>query len=315
MPKISTLTRLGRSDVFVTALSLGGGPIGNVFSPVDEMQARETIVTAWESGIRYFDTAPFYGLGLSETRLGAALRSHPRSEYVVSTKVGRLLEPEGGPQAWHWDFTRDGVSRSIEASLERMQLDHVDLVLIHDPDDHWVPAINDAYPALHELRSEGVVRAVGVGMNDASMLTRFVTECELDCVLSAGRCTLLDRSAEEELLPLCTERGVSVIAAGVFNSGLLATPDAPKATYNYQPAPPEARQRAQELAAISRAVGTDLISAALQFPSRHPGVASVLVGFRSPDEVRRDSAMFEEDLPPTLWRALVGRGTSEPAGR
>jgi D-threo-aldose 1-dehydrogenase len=187
-----TSTRLGRSHVEVTRLSLGGGSLGNLFHEITDEQAHATVQAAWECGIRCFDTAPFYGLGVAERRLGAGLAGKPRSEYVVSTKVGRVL---GGPDAWHWDFSADGVKRSLDASLERLGLDRVDVVHLHDPDDHVEAALATAYPALDELRSQGVIGAVGVGVNTCEAAQPFVERADLDCVLLAGRYTLLDRTA------------------------------------------------------------------------------------------------------------------------
>ncbi len=293
---------------------------------------RAAVDAAWEGGIRTFDTAPHYGLGLSERRLGDALRDRPRDEYVISTKVGRLLEPSGtggggtgaggtGGQdtegfaipASHvrrWDFSADGVRRSLEASLERLGLDRADFVLIHDPDDHGEQALREAYPALERLRAEGTVRAIGVGMNQTAMLTTFVTGTDVDAVLVAGRYTLLDNSAARDLLPAAQRRGVSVIAGGVFNSGLLAAPVA-GATYDYQPAPAELIERARRLARTCERYGVPLRAAAARFPLTHPAVASVLIGLRSTAEVADALALRTVDIPAALWESLAtadGRG-------
>ena len=221
----------------LTGLGFGGAPMGNLYSAVTDEVAGEAVAAAWDAGLRYFDTAPHYGLGLSERRLGRSLRGYPREEFVVSTKVGRRLEPSdtgGQPDpegfavpATHrrlWDFSRDGVLRSIEASLERLGLDRIDLVLIHDPDDHAREALEEAAPALSQLRSEGVIGGYGAGMNQAPMLARFVRETDVDVVMVAGRFTLLDQTAGEDLLPVALERGVGVINAGIYNSGLLSSP-------------------------------------------------------------------------------------------
>lgn len=270
--------------------------------------------------MRYFDTAPHYGLGLSERRLGAALREHPRSAYTVSTKVGRLLEPraDGGDDlangfavpATHrrvWDFSADGVRRSLEASLERLGLDRVDVVYLHDPDDHAEQAFREGYPALERLRSEGVVGAIGAGMNQAEMLTRFVRETDVDVVLCAGRHTLLDRSAAVELLPAAAERGVSVVIGGAFNSGLLADPG-PSATYNYAPAPPELLDRALRMKAVADRHGITLRAAALAFCAAHPAVASVLVGARSAAEADDCARQFATPVPEAFWQELRDTG-------
>jgi D-threo-aldose 1-dehydrogenase len=310
--------QLGSSPVYVTELSFGGAALGNLFTPVDDDAACATIDAAWHGGIRTFDTAPHYGLGLSERRLGAALAGRPRGEYVISTKVGRLLEPVAEPNGTDtegfavpahsrrvFDFSADGVRRSLEASLVRLGLDRVDIALIHDPDDHGEQALREAYPALERLRSEGRVRAIGVGMNQAGMLTRFVTDTDIDVVLVAGRYTLLDQSAGDVLLPTALDRGVSVIAGGVFNSGLLAAPGA-GAPYDYRAAPDHLIARAQELAATCARFGVPLRAAAARFPLRHPAVASVLVGARSAAEITDAMQLRAADIPAALWTALAG---------
>ncbi|MCL6667515.1 MULTISPECIES: aldo/keto reductase [Streptomyces] len=310
------MNRLGRSGVRVSALGFGGAVIGNLYTEVTEEQAHEAVSAAWAEGIRYFDTAPHYGLGLSERRLGAALRAHPRADYTISTKVGRRLEPsdEGGDdlangfavpatQRRVWDFSADGVRRTLEAALERLGLDRVDAVYLHDPDDHAEQAFREGYPALERLRSEGMVGAIGAGMNQAEMLTRFVRDTDVDVVLCAGRYTLLDQRALTELLPAAEERGTSVVIGGAFNSGLLADPK-PDATYNYASAPRELLDRALRLKAIAERHGTTLRAAALAFCAAHPAVASVLVGARSADEVRDNARQFAAKVPSDLWQEL-----------
>jgi D-threo-aldose 1-dehydrogenase len=308
--------RLGSSQVRVTELSFGGAAIGNLFTPVADGDARAAIDAAWDGGIRTFDTAPHYGLGLSECRLGAALAGRPRAEYVLSTKVGRLLEvadppldrdTEGfavrGSLVRRFDYSADGVRRSLEASLERLGLDYVDIALIHDPDFHEEQAFREAYPALERLRADGIVRAIGVGMNQAEMLTRFVRETGIDVVLIAGRYTLLDKSAADELLPAAAERGVSVIAGGVFNSGLLAAP-APGATYDYAAAPAPLLSRALELESECAKHGVPLRAAAARFPLAHPAVVSVLIGGRDAAEIGDAISMRSLHIPAALWDAL-----------
>jgi D-threo-aldose 1-dehydrogenase len=318
--------KLGRSQVPVTELSFGGAAIGNLFTPVDDEAARAAVDAAWAGGIRTFDTAPHYGLGLSERRLGKALAHKPRSEYVISTKVGRLLEPIAAPQGTDregfavpahsrriFDFSADGVRRSIEASLARLGLDRVDIALIHDPDDHGEQALREAYPALEKLRAERCLRAIGVGMNQAPMLTRFVTDTDIDVVLVAGRYTLLDQSAALALLPAALDRGVSVIAGGVFNSGLLAAPAA-GATYDYRAAPDRLIAEARELAAVCDRFGVPLRAAAARFPLRHPAVASVLIGARSAAEITDAIRLRGTDIPAALWTALDDRRAHLTAG-
>ncbi|MGP4005259.1 aldo/keto reductase [Streptomyces sp. 4N124] len=314
------MNTLGRSGVEVTPLALGAAPIGNLFAEVTQEQAEETIAAAWQRGIRYFDTAPHYGLGLSERRLGAALREHPREAYTISTKVGRRLEPVDTPgddlahgfavPASHrrvWDFSADGIRRTLDASLERLGLDRVDVVYLHDPDDHAEQAFHEAYPTLEKLRSEGVVGAIGAGMNQAGMLTRFVRDTDVDVVLCAGRYTLLDQSALTELLPAAVDRGTSVVIGGAFNSGLLADPR-PESTYNYDRAPQEMLDRALRMRSVADRHGITLRAAALAYCAAHPAVASVLVGARSAAEVRDCAEQFASAVPEAFWRELRETG-------
>jgi D-threo-aldose 1-dehydrogenase len=306
----------------LTPLSFGGAPIANLFTPLSDEDARGAIDAAWDRGIRYFDTAPHYGLGLSERRLGEALRARPRDEYVLSTKIGRVLEPfaggdydeEGGfavkvTARRRWDFSRDGVHRSLHDSLERLGLDRVDIVFIHDCDDHRAQAFDEAIPALTELRDQGVVRAIGAGMNQSAMLTDFVRETDVDVHLLAGRYTLLEQTALDDLLPACVERGVRIVAGGVFNSGLLALPEPPDdATYNYRRAPREQLSRAREIAAVCARHGVSLPAAALAFPRRHPAIATVCVGARTAAEVERNADLFAAEIPDDLWAELKAEG-------
>ena len=238
----------------MTRLGLGTAPLGGLFEAVADDEAHRVVETAWQAGMRFFDTAPLYGHGLAEQRLGAVLGSKPRDEFVLATKVGRLLRAGAPPdpsQSYHgvpavnpvFDFSYDGVMRSVEESLARLGMDRIDILHIHDPDDHYEEAISGAYRALDRLRAGGSIAAVGAGMNQAEMLTRFAREADFDCFLLAGRYTLLDRIALKELLPVCVERGIAIIAGGVFNSGILADPK-PGTTYNYSVAPPQLVDRA-----------------------------------------------------------------------
>jgi D-threo-aldose 1-dehydrogenase len=308
---------LGRSGLAVTALGFGCAPIGGMFTSVTDDQAVATLEEAWRLGVRFFDTAPLYGLGVAEERLGRMLGDKPRDDVVVSTKVGRLIRPADEAQAAHdisawvdnagrvpvFDFSYDGVMRSFEESLERLGLDRVDVLHIHDPDEHHDDALAGAYVALRRLRDEGVIRAVGAGMNQVEMLARFAQEADFDCFLVAGRYTLLDQTAARELLPLCMQRDVVVIAGGVFNSGLLADPK-PGATYDYTPAPADLIERAQRLGERCAVHGVSLKAAALQFPFSHPAVATVLTGARTPDEIRENADLFSVTIPPGLWDEL-----------
>jgi D-threo-aldose 1-dehydrogenase len=317
--------RLGRSTVEVTELGFGGGPLGGLFAPLDDETAAATLSAAWERGIRYFDTSPHYGLGQSERRTGDFLRGLPRDAFTLSTKVGRLLvpqDPKGRSDerfrvpATHrrvWDFSRDGVLRCVEDSLTRMGVDRLDVLLLHDAEEHFGAALREGFPALAELRSEGVVGAVGAGMHDPGMLTELVRETDADVVMLSGRYTLLDHSALKDLLPACTARGVSVLAASVFNSGLLATPrPAEGARFDYAPAPPDVLRRARALADVCEAHGVPLPQAAMAFPLRHPAVAGVVLGMRSPEEVRLNTEAFDAPVPDGLWSDLRESGLLDP---
>ena len=299
------------------AFGLGGGPLGNLFHAVDDATALSTMDAAWACGVRFFDTAPHYGLGLAERRMGEALRHHPRAEYVLSTKVGRLLVPQDAPAgtrdpdifdvpATHrrvFDFSRDGVRRSVEESLSRLGLDRVDILLLHDPDEHWRQAVDEGYPALAELRAAGTVRAIGVGMSDARLLTDFVRHTDPDLVMVAARYTLLDRSAADELLPLCLQRGVPAIAVALFGYGLLAT-DRPAGGPPRGGAPDERWRRAARIREVCARHGVPVQAAAMRFPLRHPAVASIVVGCHTAEQVRHNRALFDHPVPEELWAEL-----------
>jgi D-threo-aldose 1-dehydrogenase len=299
---------LGRSGLTVTRLALGGAPLGGRLDPPDEATATAIVGRALALGLRHFDTAPLYGQGTSERRLGSALRERlgapapPREEIVLATKVGRLLRPQPV-----FDFSYEGVLRSVEESLGRLGVDRVDVLHIHDPDRHYDAALAGAYVALDRLRREGTIRAVGAGMNQAEMPARFAREAQVDCFLLAGRYTLLDQVALAELLPVCVERGISIIIGGVYNSGILADPQ-PGATFNYRPAPPDLLARAQRLKAVCARHETPLMAAAIQFPLAHPAVATVLTGVRSVAELEENERMFRFPVPAALWHDLKGEG-------
>ena len=310
---------LGRTALEVTELGFGAAPIGNLHSAISDEDAAATVQAAWDGGIRYFDTAPHYGLGLSERRLGAALAAHPRDEYVVSTKVGRQLvdnpAPTGSdlaaggfdvPDVLHRvrDYSADGVRRSLESSLSRLGLDHVDIVLVHDPEDFMDDAIDQAIPALVELREQGVIGAVGAGMNFVAPLRRIVAESDVDVVMVAGRWTLADRSAAP-LLGECAERGVAVLAAAPFNSGLLAHSWPPEgALFDYHPASPDMLRHARRLAKACQRHQERLPHAAMRFPLREPVVASVVAGMRTDVQVGANVEWANADPPTDLWREL-----------
>lgn len=321
--------QIGSTSVSVSELSLGGASLGNLYEAITDASAHDTVDAAWDVGVRYFDTAPHYGLGLSERRLGEALGSRPRDAFVLSTKVGRLIVPNPDPHGSdvgfavpdttmrQWDFSGDGIRRSLTESLERLGLERIDVVFIHDPDDHWDEAVGSAYPALEAMRSEGTVSAIGVGMNQSRMLTDFVRQTDIDVIMLAGRYTLLDQRALDDVLPACLERGVSVINVGVFNSGILASPDPqPGSQYDYAVASDDVLQRARDIAACCERHGTTLPAAAVQFGRTHPAIVSTAVGTGRPDRMRSNAAFFDAPVPDDLWRELsdIGliRGDARP---
>jgi D-threo-aldose 1-dehydrogenase len=303
---------IGTTSLKVTRLGLGTAPLGGLYRPVTDDDAFTTMMLAWENGIRFFDTAPQYGNGLSERRLGQFLATRRRDEFVLATKVGRLLRRPATaveedafykgtpPERPVFDFSYDGVMRSVEESLERLGLSRIDMLHIHDPDDHYEAAIKGAYRALDRLRADGTIAAVGAGMNQSEMLSRFAMEGRFDCFLLAGRYTLLEQRSLDQLLPLCQEKSISVIIGGVYNSGLLANPSA-EAKFNYQDADSSFVARARELEAVCRAHGIPLKAAALQFPCAHPAVTSVLLGPRNADELSDNLSLFSQKLPNSLW--------------
>ena len=308
--------------VELTELGFGAAVIGNLYRVTPAHDARAAVETAWDAGIRYFDTAPHYGLGLSERRLGAVLRDRPRDAYVISSKVGRLLVPHDQPRGVdsvgfavrddlrrEWAFSRDGVLRSIEATLERTGLDRLDVVYLHDPDDHWKQAAEEAMPALADLRDQGVIGAVGAGMNQSAMLARFLRETAADVVMLAGRYSLLDQSSLDDVLPAAEEHGKSVVAVGVFNSGLLSH-DRPAEgmKYDYRAAPVDLVARARAIADVCEEHGTTLPAAAIAFPFTHPRIINVTLGMRDGDQVTRNAALHSRPVPGGLWADLRARG-------
>lgn len=310
------------SPLSLSELSLGCAQLGNLYRAISDEQAQATVDTAWALGVRYFDTAPHYGLGLSERRLGAALAGRPRDEYLISTKVGRRLEPVANVRGLDdegfatpatsrrvWDFSRDGILRSLEESLERLGLARVDIVYLHDPDEHYEDVLDTGYPALEELRDQGVVRAIGAGMNQSAMLADFARHTDMDLVMVAGRYTLLEQPALDDLLPVCEERGIAVVAAGVFNSGLLArTRPTMGATYDYARAPTHVVRRARRIAGVCERYGTSLPAAAMAFPLAHPAVVSLCIGARSGEQARRNVELLSEPVVPALWETLKREG-------
>lgn len=303
-------------------VGFGGAPVGNLYRAIDDTTAQSAVDHAWAQGIRYFDTAPHYGLGLSERRLGRVLAHKPRAEFVLSTKVGRLLRPAARPQPWDdegfavpgdvtrvRDYSAAGVRRSLEESLQRLGLERIDIVYIHDPDDYWQQALEGAVPELEKMRAEGLIGAWGAGMNQWQMLQRFVTHTDIDLIMLAGRYTLLDQGARETLIPACESRGVGIVDVGVFNSGILANADPQRhATFDYASAEPAVIERAQALAALATACGTTLPAAAVQFPLRDPAIASIALGMRTVAQVEADLALLHADVPPAFWQRAVAQG-------
>jgi D-threo-aldose 1-dehydrogenase len=327
----SARRRLGRTNVEVTRLGFGGAALGNLFHAVAETAARDAVHTAYSAGIRFFDTAPFYGYGLSERRIGDALRSVPRDSYVLSTKVGRLLVPRRQTAATDtdgyvdtlpfdpvYDYSYEGVMRSVEDSLQRIGTDRIDVLLIHDigavthgEDQHpalFRTAMTGGYRALDALRRQGLVGAVGLGVNEWQVCREAMEEGAFDCFLLAGRYTLLDQQALTEFLPECARREISIILGGPFNSGILASGGIAGATYDYRPAGPEILGRVRRLEAVCKAHGVPLAAAALQFPLHHPAVASVIPGARTPREVEANLALLQQPIPSALWHDLKKAG-------
>jgi D-threo-aldose 1-dehydrogenase len=297
--------RSPRLNLDVTTLSLGTAPLGNLFVEISDADAIATIEKALASGINFVDTAPFYGFGLAERRVGAALKGVPRENIVISTKVGRLIQPDGTAK---FDFSRDGVLRSLDESLQRLGLDYVDILLIHDPDEHYEQALNEAFPALADLRSQGVIKAIGAGMNQWQMLQNFTRYADPDCFLLAGRYTLLEQTALTEFLPLCHEKGIAIFAGGIFNSGVLAKGAFPGAKYNYRDAPTEILAKVARLEEVCARHGVPLRLAALHFPSAHRAITSTLVGVHSVAELDENLMLYTTPVPPELWQTLKTEG-------
>ncbi len=339
--------RIGATEIEVTCLGLGGGALGGLYDVVEPEDAIATVRRAYDQGVRYFDTAPLYGHGRSEERIGRALEGVDRDSYVLSCKVGVAIAPTGGgtPEDERryadpflleggYDFSYDGAMRSLEASLKRLRTDRLDLVYVHDPDeadsclpeserrdvDHLSTVMEGSYRALHELREQGVVGAIGIGLNGVEMLTRFARAGDFDAFLLAGRYTLLEQHGLDELFPICRERQISLVVGGVFNSGILATGASdPDATYNYVKADPDALERVRALEAVCDRHGVRLPAAALQYPLGDPVVAAVIPGVRSVGEVDGNLRDITQPIPASLWEemrdaGLVDRRAAVPAG-
>lgn len=324
---------IGRTGVTVTRLGLGGAPLAGPRTRTGDKAAHGAIAAAYDAGVRYFDTAPRYGAGLSEQRLGESLHGMPRDDFTISTKVGFLLDPAQPPRSGRnraqvaCDFSRDAVLRSLEESCARLRTDRIDIALIHDPDyapgdpegdpgaatgNHFRAVMEGAYPALHELRAQGAVRAIGLGMNQWQMLLDFTREAQFDCFMLAGRYTLLDQTALPQLLPACAELGISVIVASVFNSGILAAGSGSGATFNYAPASAAVKERARGLEAVCARHEVALAAAALQFPLAHPAAAAAAVGARDAGEVAADLGHAAAPIPDAFWREIGQRELIDP---
>ena len=322
MPRSDELRFIAHNRVPVTRLGLGTVPLGFLYAPVNDNEAYHTIETAFDLGLHLFDTAPLYGDGVAETRLGHVLRSRPRDSFTVATKVGFDIQEgarslDGFEYRFYLeaprDFSYDGVLRNLDRSLTRLQLDRVDIVHIHDADEHFEEAMDGAYRALDRLRSEGVIGAVSAGMNQAEMLARFAREGDFDCFLLAGRYTLLEQTALRALFPLCTSKQISVLLGGVYNSGILADPNAPSPQYNYAPAREALINKAQRIDAACRRHGVPIKAAALQFAAAHPAVAAILCGSRSAEELAENDRMFRFSIPSGLWDELRDEGLVDSA--
>jgi D-threo-aldose 1-dehydrogenase len=325
--------RLGNGGLTFTQLGCGTAPLGNLYYAISDDEAHATLEAAWDAGMRYFDTAPQYGLGNSERRLGRFLRSKDRASYVLSTKVGRLLalstpEERLGIGKWHdvpsrrevYDYSYDGVMRSVEFSLERTGLDRFDILYAHDLDvfthgseakrDHYIDMLfNDGgYRAMLAMRDQGVVKAFGAGVNEWQAARMLAARGDMDLFLLAGRYTLLEQEPLESFLPMCVERGIGIALGGVFNSGILATGPVEGAWYNYNPAPPEILERTRRLENVCKRYGVRLIDAALRFPLAHPAIVSILVGAKLPHEARSAPELLTATIPPALWDDLKAEG-------
>jgi D-threo-aldose 1-dehydrogenase len=333
MPGIQ-FRKFGRTKLKVTDMGFGAAPIGNIFRPITEETADAMVQEAWASGMRYFDTAPMYGHGLSELRLGHSLRWKPREDYVLSSKVGRILTPaprasinfapwvNAGAFTARFDYSRDGAWRSLEDSLQRMALERIDVVFIHDCDVfthgaaqqkvHFKEAMAGAYKALLEMREQGVVSAIGVGVNEWQVCQEFLQQGDFDCFLLAGRYTLLEQDSLDSFLPLCEQRDVAIVIGGGLNSGILATGAVAGAKYNYAPAPEPILDRVRRIEAVCAAHKVPLAAAAMQFLLAHPCVASHVPGTRTLEQMRQNIAWVSQTIPPELWADLKAKGLLRP---
>ena len=321
--------RLGRVDLEVTAFAFGAAPIGNIFRPITEQESDAMVQHAWDAGVRFYDTAPMYGHGLSELRTGHSLRWKQRDDFVLASKVGRVLKParrdtidfapwaDGAPFTMHFDYSYDGTMRSFEDSLQRLGLERMDVCFIHDIDVFtrgaeqpavFEQAMDGCWRALERLRSEGLVKAIGVGVNEWQVCHEALKRRDFDCFLLAGRYTLLEQDALDEFLPLCEQRGAAVVVGGGFNSGILATGARPGAKYNYAPAPQPILDKVARIEAVCTAHGVPLPAAALQFVVAHPAIPSFIAGTRTVEQLRQNLAWFSHPIPADFWADLKRQG-------
>ena len=321
--------RVGSTDLTLPVYGFGGAPLGNLFRPIPDEEAEDLVTLAWQAGHTFIDTAPFYGSGLSERRVGAALRRLDRAKTVVSTKVGRLLRPDASHDATKdsffnaspfrpdYDYSYDGVMRSFEDSLQRLGTDHVEMLFIHDigrmthgdmAEPRFRTAMDGGYRALDELRSGGAVKAIGLGVNEWQVCEDAMDHGRWDVFLLAGRYTLLEQTSLDSFLPRCVAEGVSIVIGGAFNSGILATGAIDGATYNYAPAPKEVRDRVDRIEAVCRSHGVPMAAAALQFPLTHPAVVSVIPGIAASAHIGRNRDLIDTAVPASLWSDLRNAG-------
>jgi D-threo-aldose 1-dehydrogenase len=332
--KVAQRRTIGRRGLQVTGLGLGTAPLGGLYSDLSDEQALATVAAAMEAGVRFFDTAPHYGHTKAEHRLGDALRRYSRDQYVLSTKTGRHFVPRttpyDGSEGWQdplpfqaiFDYTHDGILRSFEDSQQRLGIVEIDILLIHDigrvthgeKNPHYWKQLTEGggFRALDELRSAGVVKAVGLGVNEGAAILEAMADFDIDCALLAGRYTLLEQATLDDLLPACEAKGVSLLLGGAFNSGILARGVQGDLKFNYVAAPKEVIERVARLEAVCREYDVPLAAAALQFPYAHPAVATVLTGARSVEELRENVASFERPIPAELWTALRDKGLLDP---
>jgi D-threo-aldose 1-dehydrogenase len=321
--------KFGRSGLEVTALGFGALQVGNFFHAVSDAESDDMFRTAWDAGVRYFDTAPYYGHGLSELRTGHGLRTMERDSYVLSSKVGRMLTParradidfppwvDAAPFKFHYDYSYDGTMRSVEDSLQRLALERIDICFIHDIDvftrgedqpEVFEQAMDGCWRALEGLRSQEVIKAIGVGVNEWQVCHAALKRHDFDCFLLAGRYTLLEQEPLDEFLPLCRERGAAVAVGGGFNSGILATGAKPGAKYNYAPAPEHIMKRVAEFERICLEFDVPLPAAALQFVVAHPAIPTFISGTRTTAQLKQNLAWFAQPIPTPFWQTLKARG-------